>query len=332
MHLRVQHETRYSYETPPVSVIDLIRLTPRNSATQSVRDWRITVSGDAPLSRFDDAFGNICHTFTMAVPEDGLVITATGTVDTSGTSGVMAGTKETLPTAVFLRETALTERSEAIEDLARDAAAAAQPGTLNLAHTLMGLVHDRIEFDETATDAATAADAALSSGRGVCQDLTHVMLAAARAASIPARYVSGYQFQDGNARDAHAGHAWAELLIDDLGWVGFDPTAAICTDETYIRVAVGLDTTSASPVRGAAYGGSGEALEVTVLMDAGPRPPSRFQSQTMFRREDGSTVTDHPSGSPTGGSPPAFGGPQAGGGQTQSQSGQDRDPPLSDDQ
>ncbi|MEM6849716.1 MAG: transglutaminase family protein [Pseudomonadota bacterium] len=267
MRLTIQHETRYSYSVPPTSVIEVLRLTPCNSDTQSVRDWAITVSGDAPLRRFEDAFGNVCHTFTGAVEGDELSIVASGTVDTSGTAGVMAGTRERLPLGIFLRETPLTEQTPAIRALADEARRDGGDSALAFAHSLNRLINERIAFVEGATDVATPAEDALAAGRGVCQDLTHVILAAARAQAIPARYVSGYQFEAGRARDKHAGHAWAELYIDDLGWVGFDPTAGTSSDDSYVRVATGLDYMSASPVRGAIYGGGGEALFVAVTMD-----------------------------------------------------------------
>ncbi|MEM7696421.1 MAG: transglutaminase family protein [Pseudomonadota bacterium] len=280
MRLSIAHETRYAYDVTPNSVIEVLRLTPASSATQSLRDWRITLSGDAPLRRFDDAYGNICHTVTTEVPDDGLVITASGIVETSGSSGVVSGTRERLPAAIFLRETPLTAPDAALASLADDAAAQSDGSSLAFAHALNRLVYERVTFDGDATDTHTTASEALAAGRGVCQDLTHVMCAAARAHGIPARYVSGYQFEAGRARDTHAGHAWAELDVAGLGWVGFDPTAGRSPDESYVRVAVGLDTASASPVRGATYGGFGERLSVTVTMEERGRPGA-FQSQSQ---------------------------------------------------
>ncbi|MEM9221781.1 MAG: transglutaminase family protein [Pseudomonadota bacterium] len=281
MRLTIQHETRYHYKNAPTSVIELLRLTPCNSDNQSVRDWRIDVTADVPLQRFNDAFGNITHTFSAAGAAEGLVITATGTVDTSGASGVVTGTRERLPVDVFLRETELTQANAGLIALAHDAVDKSNGTALDVAHKLNGLVHDRIAFEPGATDTATSASEALRAERGVCQDLTHVLIAAARAYGLPARYVCGYQFEDGRARDTHAGHAWGEIHVDDLGWVGFDPTAGASSNETYVRVAVGLDYLSAAPVRGAVYGGGGENLSVTVTMDGGGRPHPLGQRQSQ---------------------------------------------------
>lgn len=280
MRLTIQHETRYSYTTPPASVIELLRLTPCNTDTQSVRDWRIDVSGDAALKRFEDAFGNITHTFTAQVPDGVLVITATGMVETTGTSGVIAGGPERLPVGVYLRETDLTQHAPNLVALGAEARAASDGTTLDFAHTLNRMVHERVTFDEQATNSSTPACEALEAGSGVCQDLAHILIAAARSQGVPARYVWGYQFAGGRAREEHAGHAWAELHVEDLGWVSFDPTTGESAGENYVRVAIGLDYQSAGPVRGAAYGGEGETLTVSVTMDDGTHRAGQSQSQS----------------------------------------------------
>jgi transglutaminase-like putative cysteine protease len=60
--------------------------------------------------------------------------------------------------------------------------------------------------------------------------------------------------------------------VDDLGWIGFDPTNGISATDAYARVAIGLDYLNAAPVRGTRYGGGDETLEVRLRVeDAGPR-------------------------------------------------------------
>jgi len=99
---------------------------------------------------------------------------------------------------------------------------------------------------------------------GVCQDYSHIFLAAARSLGIPARYVSGHLVRADGLVTQPAGHAWAEAHVDGLGWLGLDPTNGISVTEAHIRVAVGLDYLDAAPVRGARRGGGTETLDVTV--------------------------------------------------------------------
>jgi transglutaminase-like putative cysteine protease len=124
-----------------------------------------------------------------------------------------------------------------------------------------------IAFDTDPTHAATTAAEAFSIRRGVCQDLTHIFVAAARVLGIPGRYIGGHFHRADGVTSQEAGHAWAEAYIENLGWVGFDPTNGICTTEAHVRVAAGLDYLGAAPVRGTRFGGAGESLKVAVRVD-----------------------------------------------------------------
>ncbi len=62
MRIRIDYETRYAYERQARSIIQSLRLTPRSTEGQQVRDWRIETDVDTRLRRSEDAFGNIVHT------------------------------------------------------------------------------------------------------------------------------------------------------------------------------------------------------------------------------------------------------------------------------
>ena len=100
----------------------------------------------------------------------------------------------------------------------------------------------------------------------MCQDHAHVLIAAARSADIPARYVSGYLQSGSDGSDHEAAHAWAELHVPGLGWIGFDPANRCCPDARYIRLGSGLDARDAAPIRGISRGMGGESLAVRVAV------------------------------------------------------------------
>jgi transglutaminase-like putative cysteine protease len=271
MRIRVSHETLYRYDAPPKGVIQTLRVTPRNHDGQYVVDWRIDVSADCRLDAQEDAFGNVAHTFTADGPLDTLRLLVEGEVETQDTHGIMRGTIEHFPPSLFLRATPLTAPDAAIIALAREVAAAGAGDALGLLHALLARVNAEIAFDTDPTHAATTAAEAFALRRGVCQDLTHVFIAAAREIGFPARYVSGYFHRADGVVRQEAGHAWAEAYIADLGWVAFDPANGICRTDAHIRVAVGLDYLGAAPVRGTRYGGGAEQLSVSVVVDQAQR-------------------------------------------------------------
>lgn len=69
--------------------------------------------------------------------------------------------------------------------------------------------------------------------RGYCDYFATAMVILARAAGLPARFVSGYAsgaYDYSNAQyivtEANA-HSWVEIFFTDIGWVEFEPTAGL---------------------------------------------------------------------------------------------------------
>ncbi|RZJ01449.1 MAG: transglutaminase family protein [Brevundimonas sp.] len=259
MRIRIDHSTTYAYDRAARYIIQTLRLSPRSSEAQQVRDWRVETDVDARLRKSEDAFGNIVHTLYTEQPTRSLTIRVSGEVVTTETAGVVPRDQETLSPLVFLRDTPLTRRDKLISVFASEFSA--HP-PLERLHRLMAGIHGSVAFEIGVTTPTHTAAEVLALGRGVCQDHAHVFIACCRQMGVPARYVSGHLLRRDGQDDQEAGHAWAEAWIEDLGWVGFDPANGICATERYVRVATGLDYLGAAPVRGATYGGGGERLAV----------------------------------------------------------------------
>jgi transglutaminase-like putative cysteine protease len=260
MRISIGHVSRYTYAEPVHYSIQTLRLTPPNFNGQRVIEWLIVAPGFETAQTFRDGFGNTAHLVSHTGTLDESVVLAKGVVETQDRAGVVQGLSDIAPVRVYLRETQTTRAGEAIKDLAHRSCP--QP-TLNGFHRLMNAVRDAVDYQIGATSEQTSAEEALAEGRGVCQDHAHVFIAAARALNVPARYVNGY-FLSGGDEPAEAHHAWAEVWVDQLGWVGFDPANRVCPTERYVRLATGLDAASAAPIRGARRGGTNEALDVIV--------------------------------------------------------------------
>jgi transglutaminase-like putative cysteine protease len=278
MRIRIRHETIYSYEQPVRGSIQLLRLTPRDFEGQHIRSWRIETDTDGRLERGEDPLGNILHTHAIDAPTQKILIRVTGEVETADTHGVIRGAVERLPDSFYLRESSLATADPALREFALDTTGDRADDPLATVHRLVSGVHRDITFDEGPTQSATTAAEAFALRRGVCQDLTHILIACARCCGFPARYVSGYLHRSDGVTEQAAGHAWAEVKIPDLGWVGLDPANGISASEGHVRVAIGLDYLGAAPVRGSRYGGGAEALDVKLTVAA---TPSQSQTQTQ---------------------------------------------------
>ena len=275
MRLAVTHVTRYEYSLAPRRILQLLRVTPASYDGHNVTGWRIDVDCDARVREARDGYGNVTHMLYIDMPPRDVRVTVSGRVLTTSGAGVVQGAPEPLPPAVFLRETPLTHADAGIVDFAH-ALDRSGGSTLDKLHRLNAALNLRLDFETGRTDVDTAAATAFAAGRGVCQDFTHIFIAAARAAAIPARYVSGHLFRRDGAELQEAAHAWAEAWVEDLGWVGFDPSNGISPDDAYVRVACGLDYLDAAPVSGTRTGGRDETLSVDVRV-----AQVRSQSQSM---------------------------------------------------
>jgi transglutaminase-like putative cysteine protease len=273
MLIRVRRETIYRYAEPVRAAVQKLALTPRNYDGQRVLGWRIEVDHDCRLRACEDAFGNIAHSLGVDGPLDALTILVEGEVETFDTAGVVRGAVERFPPQLYLRETPQTEGGAALRAFARDAAES-EPDVLAKLHALLGALHETMLFDPRAAEPKASAADALARGNGGGADLTHVFIACARALDIPSRFVSGYVLR---ADTLTAEHAWAESLVEGLGWVGFDVARCASPDESYVRVAVALDHLGAAPIRAARTGGGEETTEVRVSVARGQ---SQFQSQS----------------------------------------------------
>ena len=77
-------------------------------------------------------------------------------------------------------------------------------------------------------------------GRGVCRDFAHVLISLARAAAIPARYVSVYS-PDAVPMDFHA---MVQVYLDGA-WRGVDPSG-LSDPKRNAVIGVGRDATDVS--------------------------------------------------------------------------------------
>ena len=269
MLIKVSRASTFTFEPPVRSLIQVLRLTPRNFEGQHVMGWRIDVDTDCQLSTTEDAFGNITHALYIDGAIQRLRLTVVGEVETSDTGGVLRGGLERLPVQVFLRETPLTLAGVDLRSYATDVTGG-RDDRLDRLHDLLAAIHTDIAVSEEPAGQDTNAAKAFSQGQGCVQDLAHIFISAARHIGAPARFVSGHLFRHDEEVAHNAAHAWAEAHVEGLGWVGFDPVTGACPTDAYVRVASALDYLGAAPVRGARFGGGKEHLDVSLSVAAEP--------------------------------------------------------------
>ena len=271
MILTIAHETIYRYDQPMRALVQSHRLTPARFAAQDVVQWDVEVRANEGArvvqgSGFRDGAGDWVQGCTIAGPLTEVHVAVRGKVETRDLSGVLRGHRERVRPEVYLRPTAATGADVAISELAH-AACAGHDVPLDRAHALARAVQEAVAYRPGATGSHTTAAESLALGEGVCQDHAHLLIAAALCVEMPARYVSGYLQASEDGSPHEAAHAWAELWVEGLGWVGFDASNGVCPDERYVRLGSGRDAREAAPIRGIARGLGHEHLDVSVAVD-----------------------------------------------------------------
>lgn len=263
MLLKISHSTRYQYESPVNYGLQELRLTPLSSDGQKVVNWGIALDGAKKEASFTDQHGNMVWLVSFSGGRHEIEVACSGEVETEDTAGVVGPHRGYAPLWHFQQSTRLTQPGPELRKLVK-AIGAVRDDAIPFLHDLSSAILDQVRYETGRTTSDHTAEDALADGVGVCQDHSHIFIAAARLLGFPARYVSGYLLLD-DREHQDASHAWAEAHIQGLGWVGFDISNGISPDARYVRVATGLDYTDAAPVSGLRFGNhDAESLVVDI--------------------------------------------------------------------
>jgi transglutaminase-like putative cysteine protease len=277
----ITHVTHFAYDAPVSESHMEVRMQPLTRGAQSCLRYELEVEPRVRAQRFRDHLSNWVDYFSVPGRHQSLLITARTDVD--------VGRPATLPRSLDAAEwdaidswvandahwdlrnpTAFATWSPALIAYADSVAPARSRviDPLSAVREIVTRVHRDFEYSPYSTRVNSTIDEALAARRGVCQDLAHVTVSLLRRLNLPTRYVSGYIAPPENGgmtpSAASATHAWIEVLLPRLGWVGFDPTHNMEASERHVRVAVGRDYADVPPARGVCKGGAGSTLTVTV--------------------------------------------------------------------
>ncbi|MEM1441924.1 MAG: transglutaminase family protein [Verrucomicrobiota bacterium] len=286
MRLSISHRTQYFYTAPARSNINELRLSPEENARQKPGAIEIQVEPVAELREMRDLFGNLVHHFEVEERHEQLTIHSRAEVETRGSLD-LAMRAMTIPLKEFL-----VEDKESLFEFTTDSTFVGKnPETwreaidihLSCEKTwgalILGLsdsIFESCEYEEQTIHGMATSEEIQACKKGTCQDFSHLLISYCRALGMPARYLSGYLYDPGLDTKTEADfigsgatHAWVEVHVPSIGWVGIDPTNRRWVDEHYVSVSSGRDYHDVAPVRGSLIGGGGDrSLEVDVMVKA----------------------------------------------------------------
>jgi transglutaminase-like putative cysteine protease len=309
MRYTVRHVTRFTYDSPISESVMEVRMQPRSDGLQRCLQFTLTTSPNARILQYDDHDGNVVHHFNIPGRHPRLTVTAAAVVDCEAPKPLphrlgpggwvnlddMASTGEFWQ---FMMPSTFAARTGQLSAFGTEIGLERGHCPMMMLRRLMSEMYKRFEYSPKTTRVDSPIDEALAKRQGVCQDFTHIFIALARSLGVPTRYVSGYLFHsDGTDRSTEAAsHAWAEALLPDFGWVGFDPTNNLIAEERHIRVAIGRDYADVPPTRGVYKGSTSVRSELGVSVRVGSTTaPVEGDTVTLspwLSRDAGSTPSE----------------------------------------
>jgi transglutaminase-like putative cysteine protease len=284
----IRHLTRFRYSCPISESIMETRMNPRSDSNQHCLNFTLSVSPRCRVFSYRDHQGNNVQHFDIPGEHNQLVIVAESIVEQQPLPDIprflapdaWKALDELIESGDYwemLLPSTFAVETDAVRMLARNMDVVRRDDPLMLVQELNQKLYEYFEYVPSHTRVDSPIDEAIVSGKGVCQDFAHTMIALLRQVRIPARYVSGYLFRGSGDHDRStpdASHAWVEALLPHLGWVGFDPTNNLIAHHRHIRTAVGRDYADVPPTHGVFRGSAESELYVAVQVEATDEAPA----------------------------------------------------------
>ena len=176
MHIAVRWESSYLYSEAVRLLHTELRVIPADGFGQRRREAELTLTPRAQPQQLSDAFGNEYHHVDFIEEIDHIHVALRAAVETE--QPVEPDEPSPLMRHLYLSPTVRSPFEPAVTELCEGIPRELDPAATGAA--LSSLLHGRFGFRVGSTDVGSTALDLLNVGHGVCQDFTHLMLAALR--------------------------------------------------------------------------------------------------------------------------------------------------------
>jgi transglutaminase-like putative cysteine protease len=280
--LTVRHVTTYRYKQLVSFGEHRMMLRPRDSYDQRLIESRLAIDPEpSVLNWTHDVFGNCVAIARFSRRADKLTFDSTIRLDHEPNNALefeledyareypFSYSSEEVPDLLRTIERQYLDREREIDRWAHQFLKKQGPtGTRELLAAMTHAIHERFTYTARAEMGTQDPALTLKLGSGSCRDFALLMMEAARALGLAARFVSGYLVPSGRVDQKRLGgestHAWCEVYLPGAGWVEYDPTNGLIGNEDLIRVAVVRDPRQAVPISGTWTGFPSDFIDMTV--------------------------------------------------------------------
>ncbi len=278
--LTIRHLTTYRYLRPVAFGEHRMMLRPRDSHDQRVIEASLEIRPQpASLEFVIDDFGNqvgiahfadcaqeLCVESVVSLEQSPPPVSAGDLEERAGRFPFDYNTDECADLALCLERNsldALGDPDDEVAGWAREFLPVDRSiGTFELLTQLSQSIHCTFRYRRREAKGVQLPVETLRQGHGSCRDFAMLMIDAARALGLAARFASGYLIL---SSDEHGStHAWAQVYLPGPGWVDFDPTSGNIGRENLVVVAVAHDPQHTLPLHGTFIGAASDSLGMDV--------------------------------------------------------------------
>jgi transglutaminase-like putative cysteine protease len=278
--LTIRHLTTYRYLRPVAFGEHRMMLRPRDSHDQRVIETSLEIHPrPASLHFIVDDFGNqigvaqfadcaqeLCVESVVCLEQSPPQVSARLLDARADRFPFAYSHEESTDLALYLARHPVDSRSDPDDEVGRWARGFLPPddsiGTFDLLSRLSEAIHSTLRYRRREAKGVQRPVETLRLGHGSCRDFAVLMIDAARALGVAARFASGYLIL---SSDEHGStHAWAQVYLPGPGWVDFDPTSGSVGKERLVTVAVAHDPQHTLPLHGTYVGFASDSLGMDV--------------------------------------------------------------------
>ena len=226
-----------------------LRIIPPDTESQKILSCSLNISPSVTTKQTVDAFGN--NVTAGYIQGDHRFLD----FDIKGTAEVDSSKHSTFLMPCYLYQSEFTVPDDGLIKFYDELKDKYIGDAIDRAEFFCDILSDIIEYRKGVTTTATTAAEAFAMRSGVCQDFSHILISLLRMDGIPARYIAGLAFCDGET------HSWVEYWTGDH-WEGIDPANNCPVDDDYLVISMGRDFRDCAIDRGVMFGRYTQQLQL----------------------------------------------------------------------
>lgn len=294
--LRIEHHTTYRYARPIEFGRHRLVLRPREGHDLHVSRMTLDIQPRHRVTWSRDVFGNSVALVDFSEAADHLVFRSEVLVERSlpfAAEEPHALPKLPFPPVYEPLEKVVTEayrKASYPADatplkkwLDRNLPQRDTADAVAVAASLNAAVHDWIKYQRRPERGVQSPAETLALRSGSCRDLSVLMMDAARVLGFAVRFASGYLDCPASLAGRAATHAWVEIYLPLIGWLGFDPTLGEPTSLKHVTAGVSNHPRGVMPISGVFHGSAADYLGMNVAVKTELLAPGNIPQESIPR-------------------------------------------------